>query len=228
MSYEIQFYDVWRNFDRLLWGAWLTLRLSGIAMLIGLAVGISLTFLRSVYPRVFSPIVETYVQVIRNTPFLVQIFLVYFGLPSLGIRLGANEAGVIALVVNVGAYASEIIRAGVESVGRGQVEAGLSLGLRRRQVFWLIVLMPALRTVYPALTTQFILLMLTSSALCVISAEELTAIANTLSSQTFRTIEVYFVVAGLYLAMAMGFSLLFHLIGKAIFPQYDSAQQPRK
>ena len=229
LIYEFQFADVWQNFDQLLWGAWLTIRLSGLAMLAGLALAIICCFLRSIHPRFLARPIDFYVEVIRNTPFLVQIFLVYFGLPTVGIRLGANEAAIVAMVLNVGAYASEIVRAGIDSVGRGQLEAGLALGLHRGQVFWLIVLLPAIQAVYPALASQFILLMLTSSVLSVISAEELTAIADNLASQSFRNIEVYLVVGGLYLVLSLSFSALFAAIGRLLFRgHYATVAQGRR
>ena len=217
MIYELHFSDVWRHFDVLLLGAWLTVRLAATAMLFGFVVGVVCACLRSVYPKLFVPVIEAYVQIIRNTPFLIQIFLVYFGFPRIGIRLDANEAAISALVVNVGAYASEIIRGGVESISRGQIESGLALGLRRIQVFWLIILQPALQTVYPALTSQFILVMLSSSVLSVISAEELTAVANNLISQTFRTTEVYLIVALIYLVLTLSFSAFFALLGRLLY-----------
>ena len=96
----------------------------------------------------------------RNTPFLVQIYVIFFSLPSLGIRFDANEAALVAMVVNLGAYAAEIVRAGVQSVPVGQIEAGRALGLTRVQVYRLIVLFPALKAVFPALASQFILLLL--------------------------------------------------------------------
>src|SRR5262245_35173887 len=201
MIYELQFHEVWQNLDNLLWGAWLTVRLSAISMALGLIAGIICAFLRTTYPKIFKAIIEAYVEIIRNTPFLVQIFLVYFGLPAIGIKLDANRAAIVAMVLNFAAYASEIVRAGIESISRGQIEAGLALGLHKVQVFWLIVLRPALQAVYPAMTSQFMLLMLTSSVLSVISAEELTAVANNIASQTFRNIEVYIVIAVFYLGL---------------------------
>lgn len=223
MGYQIQFSEVWPHLDELMWGALLTLRLSAMAMMLGLVLAIICTFLRSTYPRVFGPIIEAYVQIIRNTPFLVQIFLVFFGLPTVGIKMGATECGVFALVVNAGAYTSEIIRAGVESIPRGHTEAGFALGLRRNHVFFLIILRPALYAVYPAVTSQFTLLLLASSVLSVISAEELTAVANNLSSQTFRTIEIYVVVGAFYLGMTLCISLVLALLGRLIFWNEHSA-----
>jgi polar amino acid transport system permease protein len=161
--------------------------------------------------------VGAYVEVIRNTPFLVQLFLIFFGLPAVGLKMSANEAALFAMVVNVGAYATEIVRAGIENIHRGQVEAGLALGLRPLQVFRYVILFPALQTIYPALCSQFILLMLSSSVVSTISAQELTATANDLQSRTFRSFEIYIVVTGIYLALSLAFSGTFAAIRRAVF-----------
>ena len=126
----------------------------------------------------------------------MQIFMIFFGLPRAGVFLSSNQAALLAMVVNVGAYATEIVRAGIESISRGQIEAGLALGLRPMQVFRYVMLFPALSTVYPALSSQFILLMLGSSVVSTISAQELTATANDLQARTFRSFEIYIVVTG--------------------------------
>jgi polar amino acid transport system permease protein len=161
--------------------------------------------------------IATYVEVIRNTPFLVQIFIIYFSLPSLGISVGATEAALAAMVVNFGAYGTEIVRAGIEAVPHGQIDAAKALGLTRLQTFRYVVLFPALRTVFPALASQFILMMLSSSVVSAISAVELTAVTNSLQSTTFRPFEFYFVTTGLYLAMALGFRAILGVIYWVVF-----------
>jgi polar amino acid transport system permease protein len=113
------------------------------------------------------------------------------------------------MVVNFGAYGTEILRAGIESIPQGQVDAAKALGLSRLQTFVHVVLFPAVKTVFPALSSQFILLMLASSVVSTISAVELTAVTNSLQSTTFRPFEFYFVATGLYLAMALGFQAVF-------------------
>jgi polar amino acid transport system permease protein len=142
----------------------------------------------------------------------VQLFFFFFALPALGLRWTAHSAALVAMVVNLGAYATEIIRAGIEAVPRGQIEAGLALNLKRHQVFRYIILKPALKAIYPALTSQFILLMLSSAVVSAISADDLTSVAANLQSQTFRSFEIYIVVAGIYLALAVLFSFLFRLV----------------
>jgi polar amino acid transport system permease protein len=205
VNYVFQFNVVWDHLPELLNGALLTIQLSAMAMALGLCVGIVCAYGKSAGPRPVRWLIEAYIELIRNTPFLVQIFIIYFSLPAIGIRLTANAAALLAMTVNLGAYASEIVRAGVEAVPHGQVEAARALGLRRLQIFCLVILFPALKTVYPALASQFILLMLSSSIVSTISAVELTAITSSLQSTTFRSFEFYFTATGLYLAMALGF-----------------------
>jgi len=220
VGYVFQFGTVWREFDHLLLGAWLTLRLSALAMVFGLAVGIAGAQAKASSSRLMRGAVQVYVEAIRNTPFLVQLLFIYLGLPSLGLRLTPDEAALLAMVVNLGAYATEIVRAGIEAVPKGQIEAGRSLGLKPWQIFRFIVLMPALRTVFPALGSQFILVMLASSVVSVISAEELTAITDTIVARNFRSFEFYFVITGIYLAMSLAFQTLFAGIDRALFARW--------
>lgn len=221
MSYSFQFGDVWTNFDELLFGALLTLRLSAWAMVLGLIIAVLCATAREAGPRWMGALVVGYIEAIRNTPLLVQVFMVFFGLPAAGIRLDANTAALVAMTVNVGAYATEIVRAGIEAVPRGQIEAGLAIGLRPLQVFRRIVLFQALRAVFPALGSQFILIMLASSIMSTVAAEELTAAANNIQSRTFRSFEVYLVATGLYLVMALGFSAVFAAIERFVFGRQD-------
>jgi polar amino acid transport system permease protein len=199
-----------------LWGAFLTLRLSALSMTIGLAIGIVLAGLQRSRHRTIPRIAKAYVEGIRNTPFLVQLYLVYFGLPSLGPRLSPNEAAIIALALNAGAFCTEIIRAGVDSIQRGLIEAAQSLGLRGLQIFRLVILPPAVRAVYPALTSQFMLVMLNTSVASAIAADELTAVSDNLASTTFNTLGVYLIATAIYLVISLVFSFLFR-VGELIF-----------
>lgn len=221
MNYVFQFQEVFAAWPELLHGAWLTISLSAGAMALGLLVAVFGALGKTMGPKPVRWLVDVYVEVIRNTPFLIQIFIIFFGLPRLGIQLSANQAALIAMVVNVGAYATEIVRAGIETIHKGQIEAGLALGLRPLQVFRHVVVFPALRTVYPALCSQFILLMLTSSVVSAISAEDLTGVANNIQSQTFRSFEIYLVVTALYLGLSLAFSAAFAGIWRVVFARQD-------
>jgi polar amino acid transport system permease protein len=215
--YTFHFAPVFAHFGRLLQGAAITMELSCGAMLLGLVISVICAAARTSHIVPLRWAVAGYVELIRNTPFLVQIFFIYFGLPAIGISFNPNPAALLALTVNVGAYGTEIIRAGIESIHWGQVEAGIALGLKRVQIFRYIILKPALRTVYPALTSQFIFLMLTSSVVSVISATDLAAAGNDVNSETFASFETYIVVTGMYLVMSTALSAFFAAIQRTAF-----------
>jgi polar amino acid transport system permease protein len=217
MIYQFNFRDVFAQFDTLVEGAVLTLQLSAVTMAAGLVLGIIGALARSWGGRPIRLAAATYVETIRNTPLLIQIFIVFFGLPSAGLMFDATTAAVVALSINLGAYATEIIRAGIQAIHKSQVEAGLSLGLSRLQVFRYIVLFPALKVIYPALASQFILLMLATSIVSQIAVAELFHMASVLQSRTFRDFEVYIVAAGMYLALALMFRVAFAVVHRLAF-----------
>ncbi len=212
MNYSFQFGDVFAAWPMLLQGTWITIQLSLSAMLIGLVVAVLCAWGKTSGPRPLRLAINAYIEVIRNTPFLVQLFFFFFALPALGLRWTPHTAALTAMVVNLGAYATEIIRAGIESIPKGQIEAGLALNLKRWEIFRFVVLKPALRAIYPALTSQFILLMLSSAVVSVIAADDLTSVAANLQSQTFRSFEIYIVVAAIYLGLSLAFSALFKVV----------------
>jgi polar amino acid transport system permease protein len=212
VDYTFQFADVFAAWPLLLKGTWITVQLSLVATVLGLAVAIVCAWAKTAGPAPLRWLVQIYIELIRNTPFLVQLFFFFFALPAIGLRWSPYTAALTAMVINLGAYATEIIRAGIESIPKGQVEAGLALSLKPHQVFLLIVLKPALRAIFPALSSQFILLMLSSAVVSVISADDLTSVAANLQSQTFRSFEIYIVVTLIYLSLALLFSGMFRLI----------------
>ena len=215
--YALNFAPVFENFSHLLEGAWVTVSLSITAVFLGLIVSIACAIAKNAGPKPLRWLIDFYIELIRNTPFLAQIYFIYFALPELGLRMSPNVAALVALVVNVGAFATEIIRAGIESIGRGQVEAGAALGLARMQIIRLIIMKPALRTIYPALTSQFIYLMLSTSVVSVISATDLTAAGNDIQQKTFTAFEVFLVITGIYLLLTLSFSGVFRVIERRTF-----------
>ncbi|WP_332686598.1 amino acid ABC transporter permease [Bosea sp. (in: a-proteobacteria)] len=219
MKYGLQFRDVFAAWESILDGVWTTLLLSGVAMVGGLAIGVLCAAARVYGPTWLRTVVGTYVEVIRNTPLLVQLFLIFFGLPSFGLRLDGLTAAMIALVVNLGAYTTEIVRAGLEAVPKAQIEAGHSLGLSGLQVFRYIVIFPALKAMFPALASQFVLLMLATSIVSQISVQDLFHAASIVQSRTFRDFEVYTVIGVLYLGLAFAFRGLFAAIYRLAFVQ---------
>lgn len=216
---NLDFQVVLERWPLFLEGAWMTIRLAFGATLVGFTMGT----LGAIGRRSSMPWAQraatVYVEVIRNTPLLVQIFLVYFGLASIGLKLPAFTVALVALTINVGAYATEIMRAGFDSIHRGQIEAAECLALNRRQVYWHVVLLPAMERVYPALTSQFILLMLASSVCSQISAEELTAVANHVQSDTYRPFETFILVGIGYVVLSLLMRAGFWGLGALLFPR---------
>jgi polar amino acid transport system permease protein len=217
VTYKFDFSAVLAQWPLFVHGAWLTIKLSIVATLLGLLIGTLCAMGRGSRHAFIARACAIYVEAIRNTPLLVQIFLVYFGLASLGVKVPAFTAAILAMVINVGAYTTEIMRAGIESIHRSQLEAAECLALSRMQIYWHVVLRPAMERVYPALTSQFVLLMLATSITSQISAEELTAIANRVQSDTFRSFETYAVVAVFYLLLSLLMRSLFWAAGQALF-----------
>ena len=217
MSYSFQFRDVFAAWDFLLDGLILTLELSLVTMAVGLVIGMAGAAARVYGPKPIARAVAVYVEAIRNTPLIVQLFLIFFGLPSAGVKLDADTAAMVALSINLGAYTIEIVRAGLEAIPKSQIEAGQSLGLSPLQIFRYVIIFPALRLMFPSLASQFVLMMLATSVVSQISAQDLFQAASIIQSRTFRDFEVYAVVAGVYLALALLFRLLFAGLYTLIF-----------
>jgi polar amino acid transport system permease protein len=217
MSYNFKFSALLPYTDQILRGIALTLELSVVTMMIGLLIGLLVALGRSSPMPAIRGAVQAYVEAIRNTPLLVQLFLVFFGLPSLGIRLDANTAATIALSINLGAYTGEILRAGFESSRTSQVEAGRSLGLTAGQTFRHVVLFPAIKAIYPALASQFVLLMLATSVVSSIGATELFHEAAFIDSRTYRSFETYALITLAYLVMTLVLRGLFSAIYWLVF-----------
>ena len=221
-KYQFRWDTVWGSFDFLMSGLQMTLIVSAATLVLAMIGGLIIALLDMSRFRALRWIGVSIGEVVRNTPFLVQLLLLYLGLPSLGLRLTPDQAALLAMVVNLGAYATEIVRAGIEAVPTGQIEAGRALGLRPHQIFRFVVVVPALRIVFPALGSQFILVMLASSVVSVISAEELTAVADTIIARNFRSFEFYFIVTGIYLALSLAFQAVFAAIDRLLFRRWSA------
>jgi polar amino acid transport system permease protein len=217
MTYQLDFGGLLQYSDVLAKGVGLTVTLITVGGASGVAVGMFGAWARG-FSRMswLAALVGCYVELIRNTPFLVQLLFIFFGLPSAGIQLSAVNAALLAIVVNLGAYATEIIRAGVEAVPRSQIEAAASLGMSRLQMFGHVVLQPALQKIWPALTSQLVIVMFGSAVCSQIAAEELTFAASFIQSRSFRAFEVYFVATGIYLALALLLRQGMRLLGQAV------------
>jgi polar amino acid transport system permease protein len=209
MNYTFRFTPVINRMDQLLQGVVTTVAVSAVAIVLGFLLGVAGALALRSRVRPLRLVIHAYLEVIRNTPLLAQLFFIYFGLPGIGLRLDAITAALIALVVNLGAYTTEIVRGGIDAVPRGQWDAGFALGLSQLQVFFLVVLKPALKIMFPALASQFTLLMLATSILSQIGVEDLFHMGSLIDSATYRSFEVYAVVCGLYLVLALAFRAVF-------------------
>ncbi|WP_447746215.1 amino acid ABC transporter permease [Variovorax boronicumulans] len=217
MGIEFDFGAVLAEWPLLLRGVAWTLGLTAVGTVLGLAVGTLCAWARSGGPAWLRALVGAYVELIRNTPFIVQLFFIFFGLPAAGVRLSPEVASVIAMVMNLGAYSTEIIRAGIEATPKGQIEAAVSLALSKAQVFLRVVLPPALKKVWPAMVSQIVIVMLGSAVCGQISTEELSYAANLIQSRNFRAFESFIVATLIYLALAVALRRLLQWAGPRFF-----------
>ena len=216
---SLDFSPIFERWPMLLDGALVTMKLAASATILGFIIGTLCAIGRNSKIEWLSNLCACYVEAVRNTPFLVQVFLVFFGLSSLGLTLSAITVSIIALTINVGAYTGEIMRAGINSVHAGQWEAAECLGLSKAQIYWHVVLRPAVERVYPSLTSQFILLMLASSITSQISVSDLTGNANFIQGASFRPMETYLTIGLIYLLLALTMRFVFWLIALVAFPR---------
>lgn len=217
MGIEFDFGAVLAEWPLLLRGVAWTLGLTAVGTVLGLAVGTLCAWARSGGPAWLRALVGAYVELIRNTPFIVQLFFIFFGLPAAGVKLSPEVASVIAMVMNLGAYSTEIIRAGIEATPKGQIEAAVSLALSKAQVFLRVVLPPALKKVWPAMVSQIVIVMMGSAVCGQISTEELSYAANLIQSRNFRAFESFIVATLIYLALAVALRRLLQWAGPRFF-----------
>lgn len=201
-----------------LWpAAALTLTLSVLAILISLAIGTGVAVLRRGRSRVGRGLAGAYVEVMRNTPLLVILYVIYFAAPGIGVRLSSFQAALIGLSLNSGGYMAEILRAGLAAVPAGQFEASRSLGLSRLQAFRLVAFPQVLRTIYAPLGNQFITVILASSLASAIAVDEVASWMETTGSTSFRFFETFLVAACVYLVLCQAVNLLRLGVGRMLF-----------
>ena len=204
----------------LLKGALYTVQVSLLAIVFGLVLGWALGLVAVAGPRWLRALAWAYVQFIRGTPLLVQIFLIYFGLPALGLNIPAFWSGVIALGLNSGGFQAEIVRAGIESIDRGQTEAARSIGMSALQTLLLILVPQTIRRVIPPLTNELITLTKSSSLLSAIAVLELTHAGQAIIARTFAPFEIYAAVAVMYLMLITVLSRGSALLERRVFVNY--------
>jgi polar amino acid transport system substrate-binding protein len=194
----------------LLKGAGMTVAISTVAMALAIVLGLSLCLLRLCGGNVFKSLAVAYVEIIRGTPLLLQLYIIYYGLPNIGINLNAFTAAVLALGMHGAAYEAEIYRAGIASIPKGQTEAALSLGMTQALIYRRILIPQAVRLVLPPVTNDFIALFKDSSLVSVIALVELTKTYNMLAVASMRYLELGLLTAALYLVMSLPLSYLSH------------------
>jgi polar amino acid transport system permease protein len=219
LAYQLDFTWLAGSLPIIAKGIGVTAQLTAIGAVFGVSLGTFCAWARSLGPSWLKPIVSTYVEMIRNTPFIIQLFFIFFGLPSLGVQMSEMTAANLAMIINLGAYGCEIIRAGIEATPKGQFEAGASLAMTRFQVFRSVVLVPALQRIWPALSSQIVIVMLGSSVVSQIAAEDLTFAANFIQSRNFRAFETYMVSTLIYLVLAILLRQILRGIGWTLFPK---------
>ncbi|HEY0121337.1 MAG TPA: amino acid ABC transporter permease [Rhizobium sp.] len=219
MRYHFDFGWLAEYYPVLIKGVLVTIELTLVGAVVGIALGIACAWARALGPRWLKPIVATYVELIRNTPFLIQLFFIFFGLPGIGIHMSEITAANLAMIVNLGAYSCEIIRAGIQATPRGQFEAGASLAMTPFETFRHVILVPSLQRIWPALSSQVVIVMLGSAVVSQIAAEDLTFAANFIQSRSFRAFEAYFVSTAIYLLLAIILRQLLAAAGNLIFPR---------
>ncbi|HUS52478.1 MAG TPA: amino acid ABC transporter permease [Thermohalobaculum sp.] len=217
MGYEFDFGALAQYLGLFLEGAAVTLGLTVVSSFFGIGLGIWGAAVACGKRDWARKLIAAYVELIRNTPFIVQMFFLFFALPSLGYRFSALQAAALAMTLNLAAYAIEILRAGMQAVPAGQSEAGRGMGMRPLLVFGLIVLPQALANVYPALVGQITITMLESAVVSQIAVVDLTHVADFIQSRNFRSFETYLVVTLIYLVLAVLMRRMLVLGGSKLF-----------
>jgi len=217
MGYVFHFRTIWANWDLFLQGLIITLEIAVFGMILGTVLGIIGAVGRNSQNNGARFISTSYVEAIRNTPLLVQLFLWYFGLGFLRVDISPFWCIVIALGVNNGGYLTEIIRAGIEAIKEEQIKAGFSLGMSKLQVFRYCIIAPALGVVFPAVGNQFVISVLASALAMIIGVRDLTYEAVNLQAHTFRSIETYIVAVIIYIVLSKIIIQLMTTLDKKVF-----------
>lgn len=217
MSYTLQWGQVTPYIPYLLGGALVTLHLAFLGFVGGFAIGLVNASAIRMAPRVFGRLARAYVVFFLNTPLLVQIFFIFFGLPDLGLVLDPYTAVLLGIALNEGAYLTQTLLGGFNSVRREELDAAETLGLRPWQILLYVILPQVCRSVYPALSNQYILVTMTTSVAAIFGIEELTGRAYNVDAQTFRSFEIFSIAAVDYVGLTIIASLLLALAGRWLF-----------
>ncbi len=203
--FESYIYILERYYPLLLEGLKNTLLLTGVSFILGFLIGLPLALARIYGPRPVKWLATAFIELIRGTPMIVQLFVVYYALPQLGIVLSALAAAFLGMGINSGAYQAEYFRGAIRSIPSGQMEAALSLGMTRLQAIRYVILPQALRVVIPAWTNELVYLLKYSSVAYFLTVVELVYAGKIIGARTFKYLEVYTIIAVIYLIIALVF-----------------------
>ncbi|WP_439579854.1 amino acid ABC transporter permease [Elioraea sp.] len=217
MFYTLQYGQVIGYVPYLLGGAILTLQLAAISFVAGAAIGLVNAAVLSFGPRPARILVRIYVTFFLNTPLLVQVFFLFFVLPEVGILLSPFTAVALGMSLNAGAYLTEIERAGFQSIRRTEFDAAETLGFTLVQTIWYVIVPHVVKALFPPLSNQFIIQVMTTSLAAIFAVEELTGRAYNINAETFRTLEIFSILAVVYIALTLVVSAALALAGRHLF-----------
>ena len=224
---ELHFQAVFSRLDYLLSGLAISLGVSVATLFLSFFFGIGIALCRIAPQRALRALGTAYVDIFRNTPFLVQLFFFYYGLPEIGIDVDPIVTGIIALSLATTTHNAEVLRAGIEAVDRGVVEAAHSLALSSYQTYRHIILPIALRISLRPMGSVFINMVLTTSVLSTITVNELMGNAMTVSAETFRPFEVYITLLLLYCALTFTLSAVLNIVYAVALDRASERRGPR-
>jgi polar amino acid transport system permease protein len=217
LNYVFHFNVIFAHLPELLLGALRTLELALAGFWLGAPFALLLAMARATGPRWLKRVAGSYVTFLTNTPVLIHIFFLFYGLPELGILLDKYTCVLIGLVAATSAYGCEIMRAGFLSVHRSEIDAAETLGFSRFQTTWYVIVPHIVRTVYPALANYFIVLTLSTSMAMIVGVDELLGTAYNIASENYRYLEAFTVAAGFYVAITFAASFSLALVGRWAF-----------
>ncbi len=217
MDYVFQFGQVVDYLPYLVGGAWLSLQIAFLAFCGGMVIGLFGAMAKTFGGPVLSGTASAYVTFLTNTPQLVQIYFLFFALPDAGILMSPYQAVLLGMTLNAGAYLTEIQRAGFESVHRNEMEAAETLGMSLWQRVRYVILPHIARVLFPPLSNQYILMTLGTSMAAIFGVEELTGRAFNVNAETFRSIEVFSLTAGIYIVVTLVATVILALLGRVLF-----------
>jgi polar amino acid transport system permease protein len=217
MQYTIHFSQVLEYIPYLIGGAWISLQIAFLAFCGGMVIGLAGAMAKTFGNRVLRAIVGAYVTFFTNTPQLVQIYFIFFGLPQFGLVLSSYEAVLVGMTLNAGAYATEIQRAGFISVRKSELEAAETMGMSLLQSVRYVILPHLARVLYPPFSNLYIIMTLGTSMAAIFGLEELTGRSFNVNARTFRSIEVFSITAGLYILVTIAASFILLCLGRWLF-----------